>query len=92
MSILQKSIGLMVMGLVLGCVSWAMADAADDLAKAPKTVQDTVKKVLGSQELADIEKEIEEGKSIYEAEYVLKGVSYVFVVGEDGNSPNMESK
>jgi uncharacterized membrane protein YkoI len=84
MCFLRKSIGLLAMGLVMTCVSWAMADAAADLAKTPKAVQDTVKKVLGSHELEGIGKEIEEGKPIYEAEYVLKGVSYVFVVAEDG--------
>jgi uncharacterized membrane protein YkoI len=85
MGFLKKSIVLFTMGLVLNCVSWAMADkAADDLAKTPKAVQDTAKKVLGKNALESIGKEMEEGKPIYEAEYNVNGVAYVFVMAEDG--------
>jgi hypothetical protein len=59
-------------------------EAADNLAKAPKTVQDAVKKLLGKNALEGFDKEIEEGKTIYEAEYSVKNVTYVFVVAEDG--------
>ncbi len=84
MSFLKKSIVLIAMCAVLNCVCRAMADEAADLAKTPKAVQDSIKKVIGSNELGDIEKEIEEGKPIYEAEYKVKGVTYVVVVAEDG--------
>jgi hypothetical protein len=85
MSLAKKCVGLIAAGVVLSCVPCAMADKlAEALAKTPTAVQETVKKVVGKNTLEGIATELEEGKTIYEAEYVVKGVTYVLSVAEDG--------
>src|SRR5579864_7273002 len=61
------------------------ADDEDHLAKAPAAVQATVKSVIGQNKLAGCDAEQENGKTVYEVSYELKGGGdYTIVVAEDG--------
>ena len=85
MRIARNRLGLIAAVVVLGCAASAMANKLTDaLAKMPAPVQETFKKVLGKNTLGGLAIELEDGKTIYEAEYVVKKVTYVFFVAEDG--------
>jgi uncharacterized membrane protein YkoI len=85
MRFVQKSVAWIVAGLILACGCWAIADEnTDALAKAPKAVRTTVKKVVGKHSLEGFDKEIEDGKTVYEANYKVGETDYAVVVSEDG--------
>ncbi len=76
---------LIALNAMLACGSAAMAasDAADDLAKAPAAVQETIKKAIGDKKLDEFGKEILDGKVQYEAGW-KEEVDHAAIVDESG--------
>ena len=73
-----------VLGVGASVAVWA--DDEDHLAKTPAAVQATVKSIVGQNKLAGCDPEQENGKTVYEISYELKGGGdYTVVVAEDGS-------
>jgi hypothetical protein len=74
----------------LGCAMLSAEEAQDSneekvkLEDCPKAVQDTLKKASAGGKIEEIEKETENGKTVYEAEVVIEGDEYEVKVAEDG--------
>lgn len=54
------------------------------LADCPKAVQDALAREAGGAVIADVDKESEKGKTIYEADATIGGKNYEIKVAEDG--------
>ena len=79
----------MCMGLSLGCAANAAEEKEEKeqkikLTDAPAAVQKTIKAQAGDQKIDMIEKDVENGKTIYEAEIMVDGKRKEITVGEDG--------
>ena len=74
----------------LGCAELAAVEAQDSkeekvkLEDCPQAVQDTLKKASAGGKIEEIEKETENGKTVFEAEVVIDGDEYEVKVAEDG--------
>src|SRR5688500_7759193 len=74
----------------LGCASLALEEGGDSkeetvkLEDCPKAVQDTIRKAAAGGKIEEVEKETENGKTVYEAEVVIDGDEYEVKVADDG--------
>ena len=91
-------LGLLGVGCSAGPLG-ALARGDDDegavevkLEDCPKAVQDTIKQEAGSGKIEEIEKETENGRTLYEAEVVIGGKTYELTVGEDGTLIGKEAE
>ena len=50
----------------------------------PQAVQATFRKEAGNQKIETVEKDVEDGKTVYEAEVTIDGDEYEIEVAEDG--------
>ncbi len=84
---------LLALGLGLtACTSLALAEDDDEqettikFSEAPKAVQDTFKKeAKGGSMPETLVKEVEDGKTVYEAELTIDGKKWEIEVGADGS-------
>jgi hypothetical protein len=91
---LRKLTWAMLLALGVGltaCTTLALAEDDDEnettikFSEAPKAVQDTFKKeAKGGATPETLVKEIEDGKTVYEAEVTVDGKKWEIEVGEDG--------
>lgn len=80
-----KLFALLAASLLLGQVSVARADEdADRLAAAPDVVKASAKSLMGDHKLEGFDKEVENGKTVYELDYSIGGSDYAAVIGENG--------
>ena len=81
-------------GLLLACsvgsVAPMQAQVPDSARK--KAVQDTIKKAAGSGTVDEVEKEVEDGKTVYSADITVDGKKYDIEVSEDGKLLKKEAE
>jgi hypothetical protein len=87
---------IMILGLGL---CWNVPIFADEekeekvsFDQLPKAVQETIQKETAGAQLEEIEKETEDGKTVYEAEFTKDGKEYELTVAEDGKLLNHEEE
>lgn len=73
----------LALGLFMGGTA-ALADEDVKMEQLPKKVQETVKAAGGAGEIEEIEKEVKDGRVVYQVEYKSNGQEYEMKVAEDG--------
>lgn len=78
-----------IAGLALCLGAVATQRALDDevqisLADAPQAVQATLMKEAGAAEITEIEREVEDGQTVYSAEVMIDGQEVEFEIAPDG--------
>ena len=78
--------------IVLGAAAWAMSiegevseEVSVNFNDAPKEVQSAITKVVGKAKIDKLEVEVENGITIYEAEWMVDGVEHEVSVSEAGD-------
>ena len=97
---MHRIIGKLAVGVVAGLVLFATVATADDkkdekkitLDKAPRAVQDALKKRFPKAEVTGIEKETEDGKVVYDIELKQEGRKYEMDVLENGTIIEIEKE
>ena len=67
----------------LAALAWAKEERVS-LEDCPQAVQDTILKEANGATITEIEREIENGKTVYEAEWMEDGMEVEITVAEDG--------
>ncbi len=77
---------MIALATAVGGTAFAFADEnSDAVKKAPDAVQATVKTLVGDHKIAEFSTETADGKTIYDLEYKIKGVSYAADIDPTGN-------
>ena len=84
--LLLAVLGCSVAGLSTGCKMGEKKemDQKMSLADCPQAVQDTIKKEAGNGTIEEVEKEVEDGKTVYSADITVDGKKYDLDVSPDG--------
>lgn len=78
-----SAMGLLVL-LTVPVLIGRAAETRLKLEDCPQAVQDTIKKEVAGGTLKEVEKEVEKGRVVYEAEFTLDGKTYELEVDEAG--------
>jgi hypothetical protein len=91
MSRFMLSLIILICALAIGgsIALWAAVNGDDDdekvpISDVPKIVLDAANKAVPGGEITEVEKEVEDGETIYEVEKVVDGVEYEIEVTADG--------
>jgi uncharacterized membrane protein YkoI len=71
-------------GILTGWSLWAVADDKVDYSQLPKPVQKTLDASKGTDAVKDIEKQVKDGKTVYEVEFERTGLNPTLLIAEDG--------